>query len=918
MSKENNKKNWIDSFKKVNTTNSEAVSDNNGKKTEEEIKKTADDVQAEPLIDLEKENADFRLTQSLFQKATFDFVCNCQHLGVLLRYFVNVFCHSKLTENAKVIVNLIRDRMETGHNREYVLRYFISHVDAVVGDIANCVIGEALVIVESMITLIDLCFKDTTLADTSKNLCSLILKQIADLSDDCVHIKYFLMILRSFWQKYPSSQRELSEEWADGLMDFVEKAYGPERRPTYYQTIDLSVAFEILTVAVKNGFQMNAELLVRRSDRFVLSPHHIREFLILFVMLVRTNLIDVDSIIPLLNKITDENTLCDLMMFVISDCGKGDTITMINTMEQELPHFNTELLIKSLAVRCEDDSGYTLSQRVIEYTPDVMDHYLLASTSKIRLQCENLFKSLFPHYAAVPDMFCNSSSNCVRKKLGEFVPALAERLDCFVKLHLESSPCPGIVHNNEVIAKNPTIPQANQFTMCSVLRIWHFVCKGAELLTKDRFDLLLELIAITTKVDVWPNYQLICLLNFMLDFPSELVNSVALNQFTTIFQPVLDQEMCCQRFAPVLVCFVSRLDAIDENVASDILSSEQCNELVNQLLFENSNVPELRPIISRVAQCSKPRQKLIEALTNADDWLLTSMLRYWQMLNEAKPLTPKELTGVVNKCLSMFTHPRVTTQTTLEKENCETLKQYVSMVSDVSGPSDDEFWTDDLEIDWQSVLKALRNRPELEPNPVQLLMWCCEHNEVFASEFLENCDLILQHSDNLDIQKAMFKTFVSTATTNQSADSLVCLLKRLLAPLVENVALVSGNTELVLAAKYIRHYVEPNDDWVEPLFTYLISKPHIKVLQDLHESLITRLDVDGVWSIYDDLFTRIADTLKAGEPVPLELSRVFARLWTAKPGLRKQIVEKLGITSDNIALLNTCPGLVCELPDDVS
>lgn len=60
MSKENNKKNWIDSFKKVNTTNSEAVSDNNGKKTEEEIKKTADDVQAEPLIDLEKENADLK------------------------------------------------------------------------------------------------------------------------------------------------------------------------------------------------------------------------------------------------------------------------------------------------------------------------------------------------------------------------------------------------------------------------------------------------------------------------------------------------------------------------------------------------------------------------------------------------------------------------------------------------------------------------------------------------------------------------------------------------------------------------------------------------------------------------------------------------------------------------------------------
>ena len=60
MSKENNKKNWIDSFKKVNTTNSEAVSDNNGKKTEEEIKKTADDVQTEPLIDLEKENADLK------------------------------------------------------------------------------------------------------------------------------------------------------------------------------------------------------------------------------------------------------------------------------------------------------------------------------------------------------------------------------------------------------------------------------------------------------------------------------------------------------------------------------------------------------------------------------------------------------------------------------------------------------------------------------------------------------------------------------------------------------------------------------------------------------------------------------------------------------------------------------------------
>lgn len=60
MSKENNKKNWIDSFKKVNTTNSEVVSDNNGKKTEEEIKKTADDVQAEPLIDLEKENADLK------------------------------------------------------------------------------------------------------------------------------------------------------------------------------------------------------------------------------------------------------------------------------------------------------------------------------------------------------------------------------------------------------------------------------------------------------------------------------------------------------------------------------------------------------------------------------------------------------------------------------------------------------------------------------------------------------------------------------------------------------------------------------------------------------------------------------------------------------------------------------------------
>lgn len=60
MSKENNKKNWIDSFKKVNTTNSEVVSDNNGKKTEEEIKKTADYVQAEPLIDLEKENADLK------------------------------------------------------------------------------------------------------------------------------------------------------------------------------------------------------------------------------------------------------------------------------------------------------------------------------------------------------------------------------------------------------------------------------------------------------------------------------------------------------------------------------------------------------------------------------------------------------------------------------------------------------------------------------------------------------------------------------------------------------------------------------------------------------------------------------------------------------------------------------------------
>jgi hypothetical protein len=97
-------------------------------------------------VGIEQANEDFVRTQPLFRDSAVSFFCSVSDFECLVKYFINVFCHSSLTSRCTKISIALDDLLRNPSALKFMVAYIRAHFSLIAEIFLNCSEHEIIVL----------------------------------------------------------------------------------------------------------------------------------------------------------------------------------------------------------------------------------------------------------------------------------------------------------------------------------------------------------------------------------------------------------------------------------------------------------------------------------------------------------------------------------------------------------------------------------------------------------------------------------------------------------------------------------------------------------------------------------------------------------------------------------------------------
>ncbi|OHS93811.1 hypothetical protein TRFO_02328 [Tritrichomonas foetus] len=327
---------------------------------------------------LEEFNEQLNNQRCAFSAPTMEFMMKHTTILDYLRYFVNVLCHSTLTQQVLNGAEYISNNINKDGN--LLLDYLHQNFDSVASSLTHSQFS--LLLSDVIIAILTKSNEDLAFNFISQCVEQIKKKNYEQVSSISRIILKYVLISES------NKQRASNANWAQELIWYLYSVFDFKRTPEFLQSLDFSNLFNALSVLITRENRPNDIFgLLRIKDQALVSSKHSHSFIAFLIKLDSSNILRSDF-----GNHTFSTAITDFEMKLES--GRVPNIpTGIN-----IPDFFTEIQ------RQIETGNAQLRSNVINYFNQQLVLYLGSSDEEIRLAAKHLY------YAAHEGQFeCDSS-----------------------------------------------------------------------------------------------------------------------------------------------------------------------------------------------------------------------------------------------------------------------------------------------------------------------------------------------------------------------------------------------------------------------------------------------------------------------------------------------------------------------------
>ena len=511
--------------------------------------------------EIERDSEEFVRKQVAFSTSIYDMMMAVDDPILLLKYFLNVFCHSAVSKGTgqmetKLITvlsasNLVTQEFEIINSQREDIRDIFIHCSQ--ADVVDTLI----LVVTSILAKVPV--------EDSGSFASYFLDALVELFRNWRQVPCFLKLLNSFVAISDEQRKYVIEKgWKNaflGLLDLIYEA----KSSVMTKNIDLTFMFTTLSLISDTMGPSDIELLMSFASMIVQSSVQIREFLALINKLSSTGHVDLVGFITALIRNTkdgvNESMLTELLMQAVC-CPMSD---------EQVNQLMTALLSNTLLV-CNDLVGSmataiktgneTIRNFYLEHAQVTLFAMLTNPAESVQRLGETLIKAVFNSVEPIDllkdgdkyssygpeNIFAEEYSGLTDKSRAE-MQQLLDKMITFIKTNV--IPHPESFCHMALVAVVSIMP--GLFSLNSFLKVFLWFLSSLDQFTEDTFKVLFELFNACAGLQHPIDYNMTMCALVMSHFPRDLISPVALDVFQKVFQnvPVLATHQVFMAFEKV-------------------------------------------------------------------------------------------------------------------------------------------------------------------------------------------------------------------------------------------------------------------------------------------------------------------------------------------------------------------------------
>jgi hypothetical protein len=302
----------------------------------------------ESLVDqIAKSNQEFTRLQSVFQDTMIDIVRAVADPEIAVKYLINVFCHSALSNRVRIMKDIMRNLIEDDPGVvEFVLEFFIAHFAKLKEIFLNCSSDEIMsCFVDFFSQVIELGSDDSIREILNEVLAILPIglavswHQVSKIADCLV----------SLLQNRRLLELAVGHDWSGKLIDFVSIVYETPRSVMILQNLDLSSVFEILSLLFAAQKDQRLVGILQYSNLITQSSSQAKSFVQIVGRLYQDKQVDLPTFVNTISQSRTDCTdvACEILVDSFSECTDAAAAELM--LNQIFPNSPSSVSITILA-----------------------------------------------------------------------------------------------------------------------------------------------------------------------------------------------------------------------------------------------------------------------------------------------------------------------------------------------------------------------------------------------------------------------------------------------------------------------------------------------------------------------------------------------------------------------------------------
>ena len=373
---------------------------NNEKITNEEKYNICDLVDEKLNDKIEESNQQFIRTQCLFSRPTFDFMIKVNDVEVFIKFFFNVFCHSKINENDCVQVQTkLNSFIESIHDKKFIINYVNSEFVYIEDIFINCSS-------KSINDLLKMFFKKL-LNNVEKDSSIQFVNKLINIIDNRLIKSYqqipnITEILLNYLITNPIVHDELKLTFVEKLTKFIIEIYESEISKYIMQNINLNNVFAMLTILI-DSCETKCESIIKYVSSILLSQFHVKSFYSFIKKMYISKIINTKTLLSICKQ--NEEYCYDIYYESIIESiqNPDDTKSFLELIENNL----CEHLLNKL-ISYVKENNKSIIVMILKNIQQIIKNMLICENFKYRNLSESLICCLLKQIESIDDSYKQS------------------------------------------------------------------------------------------------------------------------------------------------------------------------------------------------------------------------------------------------------------------------------------------------------------------------------------------------------------------------------------------------------------------------------------------------------------------------------------------------------------------------------